>query len=62
MVDNDRRGTAVGSGLDVDMENLQAGGQSMVQSLIDNWPDKVPVIRKTHALTGANNGAVLVVG
>ena len=30
------------SGLYVDMENLQAEGQSMVQNLIENWPDKVP--------------------
>ena len=30
------------SGLYVDMENLQAEGQSMVQSLLENWPDKVP--------------------
>ena len=30
------------SGLYVDMENFQAEGQSMVQNLIENWPDKVP--------------------
>ena len=28
------------SGLYVDMENLQVEGQSMVQSLIENWPEK----------------------
>ena len=42
MVDSDRQWTAAGSGLYVDMENLQAEGQSMVLNLIENWPDRVP--------------------
>ena len=40
---NGNRQEGIGrSGLYVDMENLQSEGQSMVQSLIENWPDKVP--------------------
>ena len=31
-----------GSGLYVDVENLHTEGQSMVESLIENWPDKAP--------------------
>ena len=31
-----------GAGLYVDLENLHSGGQPLVQSLIENWPDKVP--------------------
>ena len=30
------------SGLYVDVENLQTDGQSMVENLIENWPDKAP--------------------
>ena len=30
------------AGLYVDVENLQADGQAMVQSLIENWPAKAP--------------------
>ena len=30
------------SGLYVDMENLQADGQSLLQSLMDHWPEKLP--------------------
>ena len=30
------------SGLYVDLENLHADGQSMVENLIENWPDKAP--------------------
>ena len=40
---NGNRQEGIGrSGLYVDMENLQAEGQSMLQSLIENWPDKAP--------------------
>ena len=31
-----------GSGLYVDVENLHTEGQSMVENLIENWPDKAP--------------------
>ena len=30
------------SGLYVDMENLQADGQSLLQALMDHWPEKLP--------------------
>ena len=30
------------SGLYVDMENLQADGQSLLQALMDNWPEELP--------------------
>ena len=30
------------SGLYVDLENLHADGQPMIENLIENWPDKVP--------------------
>ncbi len=40
---NGNRQEGIGrSGLYVDIENLQSEGQSMVQRLIENWPDKVP--------------------
>ena len=31
-----------GSGLYVDVENLHLDGQTVIQSLVDNWPDKAP--------------------
>ena len=31
-----------GSGLYVDVENLHSYGQTVIQSLVDNWPDKAP--------------------
>ena len=44
---NGNRQEGIGrSGLYVDMENLQVEGQSMVQSLIENWPDKVPAVTR----------------
>ena len=30
------------SGIYVDMENLQAEGQSLLQSLLENWPEELP--------------------
>ena len=44
---NGNRQEGIGrSGLYVDMENFQVEGQSMVQSLIENWPDKVPAVTR----------------
>ena len=31
------------SGIYVDMENLQADGQSLLQALMENWPEELPV-------------------
>ncbi len=39
---NDRPRAVVGSGLYVDMENLQNHGQRFIQNLIADWPDSVP--------------------
>ena len=41
-VDRQLGGSSRGSGLYVDAENLHSSGQSLIQSLMDNWPDKVP--------------------
>ena len=34
----------------VDMENLQADGQSLLQSLMDHWPEKLPAATRLNAL------------
>ena len=46
IMDNHKRETAKLSGLYVDVENLQTDGQAMVESLIENWPDKVPTLSR----------------
>ena len=41
-VDRPQGGSSPGSGLYVDAENLHSSGQSLIQSLMDDWPDKIP--------------------
>lgn len=42
MPEDGRNGKTGRSGLYVDLENLHADRQSMVEDLIENWPDKAP--------------------
>ena len=40
------RGTCQGSGLYVDVENLQSGGQVMVEKLVEDWPPGFPAVSR----------------
>ena len=43
------------AGLYVDVENLPADGQSMVQSLIGNWPERVPKLTRLSLYVRADH-------
>ena len=43
-----------GSGIYVDLENLQADGQTMLQSLFANWPEQVPLPSRLRLYTRAD--------
>ena len=44
MATEDKEAAAEGSGLYVDVENLHADGQVLIQRLIEDWPDQVPAL------------------
>ena len=46
MAADDKQMAGAGVGLYVDLENLHASGQPLVQALIENWPDKVPPLSR----------------
>ena len=43
-----------GSGLYVDVENLQSHGQAVIQSLVEHWPDKAPAPSRLTLYVRAN--------
>ena len=43
-----------GSGIYVDLENLQADGQAMLQNLVDNWPENIPQPSRLSLYTRAD--------